>query len=224
MDEAAPLLLDLFERTGVTATFFTTGDAARHAPRFVEHLVSAGHELGCHGMTHKAFPDMDVGEAEAEIEESTRLLRDFATVTSFRAPFLRFPDRFLPMLAARGYRVDSSRGKYKPSHWTPSAPSELTRVPASISSSWIRLPRPIRDPLVRSLRSPVVLFVHPWEFVDLRATDLRWDCRAGTGPGALTALAEVIRLLADEGADFVPIGSLAEGRSGSPSHDPPVGS
>lgn len=211
MDEGAPLLLDLFARAGVPATFFTTGDAARHAPGFVRTLVEAGHELACHGMTHRAFPDLSAVEAEEEIDQSTRLLREFAPVDSFRAPYLRFPDAWLRFLEARGYRVDASLGRYKPSHWGPRATTSLHRVKASISSSWIRLPRLVRDPMLRGLRDPVVLFVHPWEFVDLRGTDLRWDCRAGTGPGALRALEETIGLLADRGGRFVTVRDLASG-------------
>ena len=37
------------------------------------------------------------------ILDSVRVLRTFGSVTSFRAPYLRFPDRYLPMLEGAGF-------------------------------------------------------------------------------------------------------------------------
>jgi peptidoglycan/xylan/chitin deacetylase (PgdA/CDA1 family) len=209
MEEGAPRLLDLFEGEGVPATFFTTGDTARRYPEFVERVAADGHELASHGMTHRPFPTLSAAEAEAEIREASAVLRDYAPVTAFRAPNLRMPDRYLPLLEADGYRVDSSRGKYKPAHWRPSAPTSLTRIPASVTSSWLRLPTPLRDPMLRRLSSPAVLFVHPWELVDLRDAPIPWDCRAGTGPAALESLRQVVRLFKSLGARFLLISEAA---------------
>ena len=191
------------------ATFFTTGDAARRFPGFVERLLDDGHELGCHGMTHRAFPDLSPDEARSEVQGSASLLRSWAPVTSFRAPYLRLPDAYLGLLEEAGFLLDSSRGKYKPAHWGPSAPTSLTRVPASVTSSWLRLPAALRDPMLRSLESPVVLFVHPWEYVDLRGEAIPWDCRAGTGSWAKSALLEVIAGFRERGAHFVRMDELA---------------
>lgn len=214
MREGMPLLLELFRAEGVPATFFTTGDAARTVPEFPAQVVEAGHELACHGMTHRAFPDLTTEEARVEIRDATELLRAYAPVTSFRAPYLRLPDAHLPLLEEHGYRLDSSRGLYKPAHWRPSGPTTLRRVPASITSSWLRLPDPLRRPLLRGLRSPVVLFVHPWEFVDLRDAPIPWDCRVGTGSPALERLRSAVRELAAEGARFVRMDALHGDRAG----------
>jgi len=213
MEDGAPALLDLFENEAIPATFFVTGETAQSYPAFVERLVADGHELGSHGMTHTAFSDLGPMEAEREIRETSLLLRTYAPVTSFRAPNLRFPDRYLPLLEADGYRVDSSRGKYKPAHWRPSGTTSLTRIPASVTSSWLRLPTWIRDPMLRRLKSPAVLFVHPWEFVDLSDAPIPWDCRAGTGPSALDSLRSAIHLFKAEGAVFVRISDAGGPRS-----------
>lgn len=215
MEEGAPQLLDLFAGEGVPATFFTTGDAARRHPALVQRMVADGHELASHGMTHRPFPTLSAAEAEAEIRETSALLREHAPVTAFRAPNLRMPDRYLPLLEADGYRVDSSRGKYKPAHWRPSAVTSLTRIPASVTSSWLRLPAPLRDPMLRRLSSPAVLFVHPWEMVDLSDAPIPWDCRAGTGPAALESLRQVVHLFKDLGAHFLRISEAAGASSGS---------
>ena len=213
MEVGMPRLLDLLRDEEVPATVFVTGDAANRYPGMVERVVAEGHELGSHGMTHTPFPLLTTAEAEREIRETSALLRAWAPVTAFRAPNLRLPDEYLPLLEADGYLVDSSRGKYKPAHWRPSGPTSLCRIPASVTSSWLRLPDLVRNPILRRLESPAVLFVHPWEFVDLSRAPIPWDCRAGTGPKALDRIRSALRLLKDEGAVFLTLSRMARATS-----------
>jgi len=209
MSEGLPRLLELFALERIPVTFFTTGDAAQRHPTLIERLVDAGHELGCHGMTHMPFPSFDRQRARWEIEESSRILRDFGPVTSFRAPYLRFPDAFLDLLEEAGFTLDSSQAKYKRAGFARSTPTTLVRIPASVTSSVLRLPAWIRDPWLRSLASPAVLFAHPWEFVDLTRERLRLDCRFRTGEPALSDLRAVIRLFKSRGAEFARMDTLA---------------
>ena len=60
----------------------------------------------------------------------------------------------------------------------------------------------IRNPWLGMLKSPVTLFVHPWEFVDLTSERLRYDCRFRTGAPALGALRSTIGFFRDKGANF----------------------
>jgi len=113
------------------------------------------------------------------------------------------------LLEQADFALDSSLAKYKSSWREPRLPTTLTRVPASMTSSVLRLPSWIRDPWLLSLSDPVVLFVHPWEFVDLTREDLRYDCRFRTGAVALQCLREVIELFARHGARFLPMRALA---------------
>jgi peptidoglycan-N-acetylglucosamine deacetylase len=207
--EGAPALLDLLARHEIAATFFTTGETAAHFPKIVEALVSAGHELACHGMTHQPFTELSSDRADWEITQSAQILRQFANVGSFRAPYLRFPPLHLRLLERAGFIVDSSQAKYKPTSLRPTVTS-LLRIPVSVTSSVLRLPALIRDPWLNVLKPPVVLFVHPWEFVDLTTTDLRLDCRFRTGKPALRALESVIALFKNRGARFCRIDTLAE--------------
>jgi peptidoglycan-N-acetylglucosamine deacetylase len=205
IEEGMPRLLAMLAEERVPATFFTAGNVAERYPSVVSAIVSHGHELGCHGMTHRAFTRMTPEEARAEIEDSVKVLRRHASVTSFRAPYLRFPNRFLSLLEANGFEVDSSEARYKwPRGAGPEARSAGTvrRIPASVTSSVLRLPHLLREPYLRALSSPVVLFVHPWEFVDLRRERLRLDCRFRTGEMALACVRDVIRSFASRGATF----------------------
>ena len=209
IEQGAPRLLELFADTGVRATYFTTSEVAERYPDAVRSLLRHGHELGCHGVTHTAFDQMDEAAARREIEQSSLVLRDFAPVTSFRAPYLRFPDAYVPLLEHSGFSLDSSLAKYKRSYRVPRRPTTLTRIPASMTSSVLRLPAFVRDPWLATLRDPVVLFVHPWEFVDLTRERLRYDCRFRTGDVALRCLREVIETFARRGAQFLPMRELA---------------
>ena len=208
IEKGAPRLLELFADVGVRATYFTTGEVADRYPGAVSALLQDGHELGCHGVTHSAFDRMDERTARWEIDESSRTLRRFAPVTSFRAPYLRFPEAFVPLLEEHGFALDSSLAKYKRSYHAPRRATSLARIPASMTSSVLRLPRLVRDPWLAALSDPVVLFVHPWEFVDFTRERLRYDCRFRTGEVALRCLREVIEMFARRGATFVPMRDL----------------
>jgi peptidoglycan/xylan/chitin deacetylase (PgdA/CDA1 family) len=207
LEEGMPRLLALFAELEVCATFFTTGESAERYPETVRAVVAGGHELGCHGHTHRAFPALGREEAREELERSSAVLRAFAAVVSFRAPYLRFPVAYLPLLEALDFRLDSSQGRYKSDYLKararstePSTP--LLRVPASVTSSALRLPARVRNAYLRAQRSPLVLFVHPWEFVDLTRAPIPWHCRIGTGDYALAALGGTIRMLEARGARF----------------------
>ncbi len=209
IEEGMPRLLALLAQRGVAGTFFTTGEVARRYPDTIRAVVTAGHELGCHGDTHRRFDACDEAEARQEIRAATSTLRQLAPVVSFRAPNLRFPERYVPLLEQEQYRLDSSQARYKSSRglgrtW----PSSLLRVPASLTSSVLRLPRWIRERSFRRQIEPVVLFVHPWEFVDLRHTRLRIDCRFRTGQAALDCVGQSIDYFAQRGAQFVPMRDL----------------
>ncbi|HET7188133.1 MAG TPA: polysaccharide deacetylase family protein [Gemmatimonadaceae bacterium] len=208
IEEGAPALLALFAELGIRATYFTTGEVAERFPGAVRALVAEGHELGCHGVSHTAFDTLDEPSARREITESAQRLRTFAPVTSFRAPYLRFPEPYVRLLEDAAFTLDSSLAKYKRSFHAPRIPTTLTRIPASMTSSVLRLPAFIRDPWLSSLADPVVLFVHPWEFVDLTHEDLRYDCRFRTGDVALQCLREVVELFQRRGATFLTMRDL----------------
>jgi len=208
MQEGLPRILDLLDEHGVSVTCFCTGEVAERFPHRITDIVTRGHELASHGHSHRPFDTLNDAEAERDIAIATEILRSFGQpVTSFRAPNLRFPERYVDLLAAHGYTVDSSQAKYKAAYYQTRdrRDGSVRRIPASMTSSVLRLPAVIRDPWLLSLRSPVVLFMHPWEFVDLTRERLRLDCRFRTGVPALRAIAAVIELFRSRGARFTRI-------------------
>ncbi|MEI6669316.1 MAG: polysaccharide deacetylase family protein [Acidobacteriota bacterium] len=201
--EALPWLLDVLASASVPATFFVTGDIARrHAP-LVRAVVEHGHELGCHGDDHEDYTRLTEALARRALAAACESLRAFGPVVSFRAPYLRLPATHVPLVADAGFDVDSSEARYKGLGVRPHRVGRLTRIPASITSSLLRLPTWLLDPIIASLRDPVVLFVHPWEFVDLRRAPIRWDCRAGTGEHARRSLVGLLARLRARDARFM---------------------
>lgn len=211
MEEGMPRLLDLLGEVGVHGTFFTTGEMARKFPAVMQRLVAEGHELACHGDLHRDFTTLNRTEASTELRAAVASLRTFAPVVSFRAPYLRFPGEYLPLLVEHGLRIDSSVARYKfgPHHRPAPAVAGLVRVPASVTSSVLRLPAAIRTPWLGALARPLMLFVHPWEAVDFRHSSLRLDCRFRTGAAALRAWREVLVELRNRGANFMRLDNLA---------------
>jgi peptidoglycan/xylan/chitin deacetylase (PgdA/CDA1 family) len=209
--EGTPALLDLLLAENVKGTFFTTGAVARRHPEIVRSIIAGGHELGCHGDTHRRFRGLPYTEAVSEIDDASRVLRVFCDVTSFRAPYLDFPEQYLPILHAAGYVNDSSEGRHKAGSFfvTSRLVAGLRRFPASTMPSVVRLPRVLRNSVLAWLRTPAVLFFHPWEFVDLTRAPIPYDCRFRTGAPALATLREAIRFFRRRGASFHPVKDLS---------------
>lgn len=210
VEDGTPQLLKLFKDEGIPATFFTTGDVARRYPQTVDAIVEGGHELGCHGDTHKRFGSMEPAEAREELRNASKTLRKHANVVSFRAPNLDFPDEYVPFLADEGYQVDSSRGRHKQGSYfaKPVVEGGMRRIPASIMPSVLRAPGPIRNALCRMLESPAVLFFHPWEFIDMTREKLRFDIKVRTGEPALRSLRDTIRYYKRRNASFLRISEV----------------
>lgn len=202
IEEGMPRLLQLVDEEGIPVTFFTTGQVAERYSGLVAAIVQRGHEIGNHGYSHGSFAGFDEARARDEIGSTCRVLREFAPVRSFRAPYLRFPERFMPILAENGIGTDASRARYKRKEAANPAFPQIARLEASVPTSLTRLPAPIRNPLLARLRRPVVLFVHPWEFVDITREPVPYDCRFRTGERALEDLREVIGLYRRMGARF----------------------
>lgn len=213
MTEGLPRLLDLLGELRVRGTFFTTGEMARRFPAVIRRLVGEGHELGCHGDLHRDFTTLTRQAADAELGAALASLREFAPVVSFRAPYLRFPAAWLPLLAAHGVRIDSSIARYKfgPHHQPVPVPAGLARVPVSATSSVLRLPGWIRRPWLGTRPAPLLIFVHPWEAVDFHRSSLRLDCRFRTGDPALAAWRDTLTGLQERGARFLRLDELAAG-------------
>ncbi len=80
--------LDLFERHGVRATFFTLGWVARRFPDHMRRVASAGHEIASHGFAHHRVTDLTPESFREDLRETHAVLEDVTgqKVRGYRAP------------------------------------------------------------------------------------------------------------------------------------------
>lgn len=80
-------ILEMFERHGVTATFFTLGWMAERYPQMIRRIVAGGHELASHGWSHVRVTQQDRADFRADVMRTKALLEDVggAPVLGYRA-------------------------------------------------------------------------------------------------------------------------------------------
>ncbi|ASJ03561.1 polysaccharide deacetylase [Thermococcus profundus] len=203
MEEGLPRLLDLMAEKKVKATFFFTAEMARRFPELVKRVVDEGHELGSHNYNHERLDKLTKDEGSKVIGKSLRVLREFGDVVSFRAPNLQFPDYYYGVLERNGVLVDSSKATYKGYKKGVRFFGEVLEVPASTTSSVIRLPWRLQSLIHSRLKEPRIYFAHPWEFVPMQKEKIRWDCKFNTGDRAVELLGMLIDHYKSMGARFL---------------------
>jgi len=84
---AVPLILEILGRHAVRSTWFVPGRVAERHPDRIREIVGAGHELACHGYTHREPAGMEAAEEERELVRAREALDAFgAEVLGYRAP------------------------------------------------------------------------------------------------------------------------------------------
>ena len=111
--EGMPILLDLYRKYNIKSTFFYTGYIARLVPDIVKMVISDGHEIGSHGLSHKkeyGFDIMPYYQQVQHLRESKDILENISgnEVISFRSPALRVGRNTAAALLETGYKIDSS--------------------------------------------------------------------------------------------------------------------
>ena len=111
-EEGLPLLLDLFSKYDVEATFYFTGTFAEQSPESIELVKAHGHEIGCHGYDHspgRAFDVLSYEEQVNDLKKAKQIIEEVAgKIVSFRAPALRINEDTVKALEDTGFETDSS--------------------------------------------------------------------------------------------------------------------
>jgi len=113
VEQGLPILLDLYSKYDIKATFFYTAHIAKLFPEAVNMVCNNGHEIASHGKSHKkefGFDIMSYAEQKSHLEYSKKLLEDISgkEVVSFRAPSLRVNNNTVKALSETGFQYDSS--------------------------------------------------------------------------------------------------------------------
>jgi polysaccharide deacetylase family protein (PEP-CTERM system associated) len=105
--------LDLLDRRGAQATFFTLGWIAERYRDLVREIVARGHELASHGYDHAKVFEQSAAEFRQDCARAKAILEDIAgvAVRGYRAPGFSI-DKRTPwaheILRSAGYRYSSS--------------------------------------------------------------------------------------------------------------------
>ena len=122
------ILLDMFDASGIKATFFTLGWVAERYPALMRRIADAGHELGNHGSNHDRVFTLTPQQFAEDIDRARKAIEDTsgAKVTGYRAPSFSI-DKRTPwahqVLAEQGYVYSSSVAPIQSDHYGwPEAP------------------------------------------------------------------------------------------------------
>lgn len=150
--KGVPLLLDLFEKTGVKGTFYFTGESAKENPQQAKQVALSDSEVGCHSLYHETvgdelFPIPGVKpllpfEVEPRLKLATQWVEKASGVRplSFRCPRLWGSTAVVNALEKLGYLTDASYpmyfyrkqfAPYFPSRedWTKKGDSKVLEIP-----------------------------------------------------------------------------------------------
>jgi len=106
-------LLAIFEQRDVQATFFVLGWVAEKNPQLVKDIAAHGHEVACHGFSHRLVYEQSPEEFYDETRRAKSLLENItgSAVLGYRAASYSIVRRSLwalDILAEEGFDYDSS--------------------------------------------------------------------------------------------------------------------
>jgi len=151
-------ILSVLDECGVKGSFFVQGKVAETFPKLVSSLVAEGHEVQCHGYSHRPLFAMNGRELRDELERAKKTVEDAAgaSVMAFRAQdfsILAGNLWALEILVEVGFEIDSSifpmrsrhygiaNWRLEPHYILVNEGARLLEVPVAIwSLGWTRLP------------------------------------------------------------------------------------
>lgn len=158
--EGTRKVLSLLRETGFKGTFFFVGEVMRRFPFLVQEVLQGGHELGCHGWTHRMLTTLKAQEFDADLKRFREFYNTLGfgqKIVGFRAPsFSLCPETIwaLRVLEDNGFLYDSSVFPMRtPLYGVPGAPRTAyrpmpndLRVHSGLSEGIVELPMPIWAP------------------------------------------------------------------------------
>lgn len=139
-------LLDVFEETGVKATFFVLGAVAQRNPELVRRIAERGHEVASHGYSHKLVYTQSPEEFRRETVLARQILQDLSgqEVTGYRAASFSIGPRnawALDVISETGFAYDSSLFPIRHDRYGfPGAPRCIHRVDTPSGHSVVEVP------------------------------------------------------------------------------------
>lgn len=106
-------LLELFQESGVRATFFVLGWVGQRQPALIKRIAGLGHEIASHGFEHRLVYDQTPAQFRDDVRRSKDMLESTAgvAVRGYRAPSFSVVERSLwalEVLIEEGFAYDAS--------------------------------------------------------------------------------------------------------------------
>lgn len=139
-------ILDLLDAKHQRATFFVLGWTAERDPDLVREIARRGHEVACHGYSHRMADQLGVRAFRRDVRRAKRLLEGILgdRVLGYRAPSFSITER-TPwahrVLAEEGFAYSSSVFPVRHDRYgVPDAPRSPYEVATDAGLSLIELP------------------------------------------------------------------------------------
>jgi peptidoglycan/xylan/chitin deacetylase (PgdA/CDA1 family) len=102
-------IMDLLDEYNIKGTFCVVGKTAERYPEAVKAIVDRGHELACHGYTHKGYCDMEPMDERRDIIKSRKILEKFTgdKILGHRTPRWRPSEKTREYLMELGFLWNS---------------------------------------------------------------------------------------------------------------------
>jgi polysaccharide deacetylase family protein (PEP-CTERM system associated) len=129
--QTSKVILDLFEKHEVHATFFTVGYIAEKYPQLIEEIKSKGHEIASHGYSHTDISTMDKQSFESDFIKSKEILEKVSgeRILGFRAPYFSVRNQtWVIKFLQKHLLYDSSIFPVRPRYKSADAPRHVYRV------------------------------------------------------------------------------------------------
>ncbi len=156
-------LLRLFERAGLSTTWFVPGHSAETFPDEMRRVAEAGHEIGAHGYSHENPISMSAEQEREVLERSIVLIEEIAgrRPRGYVAPWWEMSERTAGLLAEYGFIYDHSQNYNDFVPFYARVGDTWTNIDYSRpASSWMK-------PLVRGKEVDLVEFCGNWYMDDL---------------------------------------------------------
>jgi len=116
LEKSVHQLLNLFEAHRTNATFFILGWVAEKLPNMVKTIAAAGHEIACHGYSHRPVYELGKKKFKEEIKLAKQTLENISgqPILGYRAATYSINSKtswIWDVLSENGFQYDSS---YRP--------------------------------------------------------------------------------------------------------------
>lgn len=123
-------LLALLDELNIKATFFMTGEFVLNFPESARKIRDAGHEIGCHSLSHPHLLDYHLDMRFKQVRRNVQIIRETLGVNPrlFRPPFGEFDATISAPARAEGMEICLWSIDSKDWDWDYSAERVLQRV------------------------------------------------------------------------------------------------